>query len=324
MMSTEILIMRGVMIMEEIKAKDLFLDNPLAAARLEKLTLEIEQLKNNNEQSKKKKGWHDRFTSYTPVLSVLIAVFGFLFGIYQYQRQQKIQQTQILTEQEKDRLSKEREQRLRIQSQIRSDVDQILEFTNDPKETVSKVLFLLRDIKQNLEFDNGESGSDRYKEAQRSITKTLAHAVEFDCNFGQQRDLDFTFTLEQNWDDYDVYFQEDEALGSLEYIVDAYIAALSHMYPKDPAEVRSLRYSEANGEINFPQNGKFDAAQERRFQDLSVGFKVHLDLVKEERRKTEFVKKFQAAICNRVFTKAFLGIDFDPKSDAEAFGKCPK
>jgi hypothetical protein len=53
----------------------------LANAQLEKLKLEIEELKD-------RKRWADRVARYIPLFSVLITVAGFCFGVYQFRAQQ--------------------------------------------------------------------------------------------------------------------------------------------------------------------------------------------------------------------------------------------
>jgi hypothetical protein len=54
----------------------------LAAAQLEKLRLEIEALKNKSK-------WGERISHYTPLISVLVTVAGFTFGVYQFRIQYK-------------------------------------------------------------------------------------------------------------------------------------------------------------------------------------------------------------------------------------------
>jgi hypothetical protein len=53
-----------------------------AQAELEKLRLEIQSLKSKN-------GWGEKVAQFTPLFTVLIAVAGFCFGVYQFNIQQK-------------------------------------------------------------------------------------------------------------------------------------------------------------------------------------------------------------------------------------------
>ncbi|HYX71479.1 MAG TPA: hypothetical protein VE732_01805 [Nitrososphaera sp.] len=56
--------------------------NNLAAAQLEKLKLEIEDLRNKGK-------WDERISRYIPLISVLVTVAGFTFGVYQFRVQHK-------------------------------------------------------------------------------------------------------------------------------------------------------------------------------------------------------------------------------------------
>lgn len=63
--------------MGEIKERGDDLQHDLSAAQLEKMNLEIESLKKNR----------GGLARYLPLLTTLVAVAGFLFGIYQYKAQ---------------------------------------------------------------------------------------------------------------------------------------------------------------------------------------------------------------------------------------------
>ncbi len=66
-------------------------DNPVAratATEQEKLACEIEKLKAETESLRSSNRWENRVTRYAPIVTVLIAVASFWFGIYQFTRQQ--------------------------------------------------------------------------------------------------------------------------------------------------------------------------------------------------------------------------------------------
>jgi hypothetical protein len=63
-----------------------------ARAELEKLNLEIQNLKSKN-------GWSEKVAQFTPLLTVLIAVAGFCFGVYQFNSQQKENMKRFTNEQ---------------------------------------------------------------------------------------------------------------------------------------------------------------------------------------------------------------------------------
>jgi hypothetical protein len=64
----------------------------VAEAQLEKLRLEIQGLQSKN-------NWDDRVARYIPLLSVLITVAGFSFGVYQFRVQQKYNADRYANEQ---------------------------------------------------------------------------------------------------------------------------------------------------------------------------------------------------------------------------------
>lgn len=66
--------------MSEIKEENNNLPNALNAAQLEKIRLEIDGLKRSGRESS--------LVRYLPLLTTLVAVAGFLFGIYQFKTQQ--------------------------------------------------------------------------------------------------------------------------------------------------------------------------------------------------------------------------------------------
>src|SRR5512145_1336097 len=64
------------------------LQDELQLAQLEKLQLENEKLKQELKDRGKSKPWHAVLVQFVPFISALVAVAGFLWGVYQYQAQQ--------------------------------------------------------------------------------------------------------------------------------------------------------------------------------------------------------------------------------------------
>lgn len=87
--------------MSEIKDKDNDLQHALSVAQLEKINLEIESLKRN--------GGVGSLARYLPLLTTLIAVAGFLFGIYQFKNQQAERLRAEQLQYQKENEDKERE-----------------------------------------------------------------------------------------------------------------------------------------------------------------------------------------------------------------------
>jgi hypothetical protein len=309
------------MIMAETDAENKPLDDPLTAAQLEKLKLEIENLRS-------KSNWERWVVAYTPLFSILITVGGFLFGIYQFQRLQQNQQTQIIAEQEKDRLTRERDQAIRIQNQTRSDIEQILQFTSDKQQTLSKLTFLLEDLKGYLEINEDKSqiaaSTDKSRDKKRNITITLVKAVVDDCDFKQHRDVNFAKTLIDHWEDYRDYLYKEDRV-SLEYILYMYEDALLDMYHKIPSVTTGIRFFREESRYEYPKGYKnADASQESHFRDLVEGFDVHMMLLKPEDARERHMKQFQAATCNGELTEDLFGIKISRASDPQFFSHCPR
>lgn len=64
------------------------LQDELQLAQLEKLQLENEKLRQELKDRGKSKPWHAVLVQFVPFISALVAVAGFLWGVYQYQAQQ--------------------------------------------------------------------------------------------------------------------------------------------------------------------------------------------------------------------------------------------
>jgi hypothetical protein len=64
------------------------LQQELESAQLEKLQWENEKLKQELKDRGKSKPWHAVLVQFVPFVSALVAVAGFLWGVYQYQAQQ--------------------------------------------------------------------------------------------------------------------------------------------------------------------------------------------------------------------------------------------
>lgn len=302
--------------MAEINCEDKPLEDLLTVAQLEKLNLEIANLKNKN-------SWDKRLALYTPIISVSIAVGGFLFGVYQFQRQQQIQQNQLIAEQQRERATKDAEQVLRIQNQIRSDVEQILQFPSDKQQTTSKVTFLLQDLKSYLELsENNQTASSQNNK--RSISATLVSTMVNDCNFDLHRDINYSTTLINHWEDLGRYLDEEDST-SLEFILSKYNEALRNIYLADPITIMSVRYVEEQNSFSYPKGyGKLTATQLFHFQSIIGGFERYLEIIKDEKVREMHLIRFQGAMCNGELMEQYFGVKFSRRSEPGEFVNCPK
>jgi hypothetical protein len=68
---------------------------PTTATEQEKLACEIEKLRAETESLRSSNRWENRVTRYAPIVTVLIAVASFWFGIYQFTRQQRAENEKL-------------------------------------------------------------------------------------------------------------------------------------------------------------------------------------------------------------------------------------
>src|SRR5436305_13410370 len=114
-------------------------DDFLSAQKIEKLNLEIAILRTENK-------W--KLVAYfIPIIETLLGVAGFFLSDVTFESQRKAQQDQAVKEQRKDRVTREVDQTTRFQNQIRTDIDELFDFTRNERQSVARVSFLLEDMK---------------------------------------------------------------------------------------------------------------------------------------------------------------------------------
>lgn len=291
------------------------LDEALALAELQKLELEIQQLRNKSE-------WSDRIAPFTNLLSITIAVSGFLFGIYQFQKQQQANTQQLIFEQEKYRVALDRDHETKLQDQIRSDVEQLLQFSRDKQLTISKAVFLLSDLKSCIKTKfsgSPEDGSAATQTMIREVSAMLGTAAVNECNFDEPRDVKFLNTLMDKWDDYVEYLKGND--DEIEYLLDKYAESIERIYQIDPTVIRATSYDANTGVFSYDEGqGKLTYPTRDHFQDLVINFSRTYKLLEEKEASEWLAVKFQASTCNPTLTKQLLEINFTTKGKPELSG----
>jgi hypothetical protein len=272
----------------------------------EKLDLEIKSLR-------KKNRW-EPVAQLMPIIATLLGIAGFFFTVVQFQSQRS-------DEQQKDRISREVEQRSRFQNQIRTDIDEILRSAHDERQTVSSVAFLLEDMKTVLKSNVNESRkvSDVYPEYERSLTKSLVILVRDDYDFTKNpRDVDLANIIIYRWDDYSKYLEGESP--KLNYILYEYTRALQSLRDQNPGYLEGLKLNEER--TRYIPSPKYDRKRNgyvlyNHFISIVDGFKRHIEILgtenlSEEARevKANNFRLFEAALCNRTISKYILGPDF--------------
>jgi hypothetical protein len=270
----------------------------------QKLELEIKELK------WKAKWWSQPITA--TVLGVLVGLGGFIVAAYQFE-------SQTTNEQQRDRQSRVVDQHIRFQNQIRNDVDEILRFPRNQNETVSRVLFLIKDIETVMKSQDGEHQkvADLFPGYERRLTESLVFVVRDDCDFTKNlRDLEFATILVRYWDDYSAYLKEDA--DKLDYILYKYVQALEYLRKQNPGYFEDMVFDGKDYEVSPKYLGrKGEPILFSHFLDIKEGFELHLDILNkgtlsedEKKRKESILRKFQAALCNRAISRDFLDTYF--------------
>jgi hypothetical protein len=295
---------KGADLMEHPESRN---DTPgpsLEAAQLEKLNLEIRALR-------KKSAWRDTVLQLTPALTVLVAISGFVFGIYQFHNGQ-----------EKAREIEQAGQRIKIQDQIRSDLDQIVQFTTDKKQTVSRVSFLLLDLDNLLKPNPGDP--DSTAKDRKKIGDLLDQLICDDTDLAERRNVSFALTLVKQSNDYNEGLKAHPNM--LMDILTNHCDAFEGIYKKAPKYFSRFKYTDqTKSEIDEPDVSPIpDASLARHFEDLIGSYSRHLELVQDQSTRESAIKHFQMATCNRDLTQQEFGRSVDPKQNPLDFRNCGK
>jgi hypothetical protein len=219
----------------------------------DKLILEIEDLKRRG-------SWEDRVGKFIPMIATFVAVGGFFFTLWQAQN------NDVLA-----RESQERERISKVQSQIRVDKEQLLEFITSDKISAVRCAFLIDDLSSLLEqLPNTNVENER-------ITDLLSKVV-WELNFEEQRHINFdAFTLEK-WSALRQRWKSDpEAHHG--FLARKYYPRMVQIHQENPKCVETLDYDERRFTFTSADNSK--ACLEGQFPVLTYGLNEHLKLLKE-------------------------------------------
>jgi hypothetical protein len=284
------------------------IDDLLSQAQLRKLNLEIDDLGRRTQ-------WERRVARYVPPVTVAIGVISLLVGLYQFRTQQWTQHEQDLREREKDRIARALERRISFQNQIRADLDRLLQFAPDEKQTVSTASFLLLDIKTILgsKVDEKQTMMEIFCDYERNVTVNLVTGIKYDCDFSRSaRDVRFATAVFDNWDDYQTYLRSD--LDSLERLLYMYIRAIRRLHDDNPGYFQDMEYDDKTGGYRVSKSFEKQADEEHRFQHflaIAKGFTKHVQLLDEncdeaKTLKDLVLKNFQSALCNQSVSTGIL------------------
>jgi hypothetical protein len=220
-----------------------------AKAEITKLNLEIGILKRQHL-------WVENLVKFVPVIATTIAVLGLGFTIWQ-----------ALNAQRDERTSK-------IQSQILTDKEQILEFVTNDKTSSIRVAFLLDDLNSLI-----RQLSDR--EAETKVVTEQLMRVAWELPLAQRRDFDFDVSALRRWTNFRQFWQSYPFSHHL-FLAQKYYPRLVQLHAKEAACIEKLDYAAGTNILSYPIVDT--PCQEELINALMNGFEEHLKLIKETNR----------------------------------------
>ena len=279
---------------DQSKVSDLEIEKLVLESK--KLALEIESLRKKNRRD------------IIRFVTTVVTIAGLLFGLYKF-----------YAEQQKDRATREADQKLRFQSQVRTDIDEILSFTQDKNLTISRASFLLDDLKTLLQLTASLNENQRTVESSKiALTKGLVYLITYDSDFqNSPRDVSFALTACEQWDYYRGYLQEHPA--ELNLILYKHVRAIRYLRDTYPRYLEHINYyGPTNQYFVLPRYEKQKGEEDRfqHFKHIRDSFREHLKLTENDPRpevqkiRAQSLRDFEAALCNKIVAKQVLGPDF--------------
>lgn len=219
-----------------------------ATAQLHKLRIEIRDLE-------QKRGLSDRMGRFIPLLTALISILGFLWGVYVFNDQQ-----------EKARISRE-------QNEYRSGSEQLLQFSSNGSMTVARALSLRRDL-YNLIDSLYPPKSIKNREEKERLEKSILDLMYKDCDFTQTRHVRLEMSALHDWEEYRMGLKGPKVL-------ERYIEALRDLQFKDPDYIKSIQVAQADED---PEPLKDP------YRSIIEGFICHLSLLSEEEKESAITR----------------------------------
>lgn len=280
-----------------------------SAKEEEKLDLEIQKLDLEAQSLLKKNKWDLKAQFMPPIIAMLLGVGGLYLTLNQYKGQRRAEQDRTISEQQKDRKNGEVDQRTRLQNQIRTDIDEILRFTRDENQTVSRISYLLEDIKTVMRStlyidEEKQTVAKAFPEYERHLTESLAIMVRDDCDFTKNaRDVGVANVVITQWQDYSAYLRGEP--DKLDWILYSYIRALESLRDANPGYLEGMTLDDG-----FKPSPKYASQNNEpilyaRFIDILVGFRKHIEVFgktnlndEAKRRRDKYFHQFLDALHN--------------------------
>lgn len=262
------------------------LDLEFQKAQLQKLRLEIASLK-------PKRRWYEELARYIPLITAVLSIAGFLWGVVLF-----------LNQQEKDRKTREEDRISRDLMQYRTSYEQLLQFSSNPNVTVQRVLFLRDDIDRLIDSLNTDPEVRQREKAK--LKATIFSLITRECDFTQAKHVRLDIAALQEWADY----HDDLKTTPKKHYINKYINAIGYLHTRDPKYIETAEY---NPQTGFTESQAPSEPLAVSFASLIEGFRCHLQLLEEKDQETQ-INAFE-----RVTRNPFLTADLFRSDTSKLF-----
>jgi len=281
---------------------DIKLELEKATAEIQKLKLEIKALEWENSLLGRVLRLAGLLTIIATVVTIIATGVGVGVGFMKF-----------VDDRQKDRDLRGKELTERTTNQYRSDLEQLIGYPVNPKQTVSSASFLFQDLHDLVEKGFDEGQRDQYRIQIGSLLAQIVRSDDYDLSV--MRNLEFDRKAMFYCDYYKRFLKEHP--GQNGTILSKYSFVLASMHDENPKYYQAIT-SEPNFLFSAPKkgHGKFGP-----FVHLFQGYQEHLNLFDEaihqdgsknseiQDSKRQAACWFYASTKNDQLTETLLGID---------------
>ena len=218
----------------------------------QKLRLEIIDLKHQISRL-------GRMVKVIPVLTTLVAVAGLVFSFYNAESARRTESEKRSQESKERERNNELDRINKVQAQIRSDKEQILEFLITDKISPIKAGFLVEDLTiQTEQLPSAEKakredlGQSR-DEARNAITELLRR-IAWDLPFDQKRDFLFDVQALRRWNSFKQSWIDNEGFHEL-FLARKYFPRIQKLRAENGPCIEKLDYIENTTRLDYSKAG---------------------------------------------------------------------
>ncbi len=250
-------------------------------AELEKLELEIASLRRDEEfesetlaQRKQKlyydtqsARWQTSLIYRLSQFAAIVTIFATLFGIYFTYNKLVTDRDNEFKQNQKDRIE-------RTTARYRNDLQELLQYPTDPKQTISRAAFLLRDLADVV--DNGFDENDRPQKREEVgfLLTQLIKSAEFDLTLTRNSNFDRrAIETSRFYEDYLISHASDNR-----DILSKYKSALLTLHGQDPAYYEDLQVDPSDPTAFIESEVAKDQTKFFQYAYLFHAYRKHVEL----------------------------------------------